>query len=940
VLLAGLFCWVFSDVIFQDRNFVYRDASQFYYPLLQLVKDEWQAGRWPLWNPQENAGMPLLGNPASAVLYPPRIVIFQWLPVSYATAFKMYTLVHVALCALAAWTLARHWRFSEFAAVLVAMTYAFGAAVMFQYCNVIFLVGAAWVPLALLTADRALGTGDWRWACAHGLVLALQLVGGDPEAAYVSGGLSAIYLAMIDVPFALALLDGIGATVIVRWYTAERTSVVKTWAEQALPVVAIAMVGATPLLQWLHRRHYGAPDRRLAWRRRACLLLAGVVAAGTSAVQWIPSWEFGRISNRAAGGVHYEPYAFWIAPWRLAELFWPNVMGREFPIQTRWIDILAVADKMWEPSLYFGVVPALLALSAWSVRKAPHWQRWLSVILLFSLWASMGPAGGLRWYATGLPHSMHAAFHRSEVPEDSATGGSRQDMQTPAGGLYWLMMEGLPGFDTFRYPAKLMTFATMAFAALAGVGWDRWMRGEGGRRWVLPAATAASAALAVGALLVRGPMIRWLDDSWLAEGTPYYGPLVAAQAWMHMFRGFVTTTLLLTVIFVLRRYWAGHRFSPFVSAAVLLLVAVDVAAANRWMIVTAPQSKIDAVPKIAQILRDAEAENPHAEPGVPMRIHRISIWAPRRWFRQSAPDRAEDTYLWEKDTIQPKHGLPFGITYTINEGTLEPYDYWWFFAPFYANATPEPRSVVYYPLRGYDMWGARYFVLPLGYDRKDQHRGFLTFLQRSTLIAQSEIDEDDFQVRRNESAYPRAWIVHQLLCRPPISGLAKADRMNRMGEILYEGFDGYWTEKLLENQVQDPHRVAWIEESDAVRVMSFHDPVANREADRCRITRYEPDRVELEVEMGGRGVLVLADLLYPGWEVTVDKEPGTIWRANRMMRGVPLMPGKHIVEFTFRPLTVRVGATISLASLAVLALAFVQPLWRRVAHGASGGAAA
>src|SRR5262245_40958503 len=140
VLLCGLFCWVFSDVIFQDRNFVYRDASQFYYPLLRLVKDEWQAGRWPLWNPKENAGMALLGNPASAVLYPPRIVIFQWLPLSYAAAYKSYTLVHVALCALAAWVLARHWRFSEFAAVLAAMTYAFGAAVLFQYCNVIFLV--------------------------------------------------------------------------------------------------------------------------------------------------------------------------------------------------------------------------------------------------------------------------------------------------------------------------------------------------------------------------------------------------------------------------------------------------------------------------------------------------------------------------------------------------------------------------------------------------------------------------------------------------------------------------------------------------------------------------------------------------------------------------------------------------------------------------------
>src|ERR1043166_2293560 len=66
LLALTLVC--FGPVLFQDRQFSYRDSGQFYYPLYQRVQREWEAGRWPLWEPEENGGMPLLGNPSAAVL--------------------------------------------------------------------------------------------------------------------------------------------------------------------------------------------------------------------------------------------------------------------------------------------------------------------------------------------------------------------------------------------------------------------------------------------------------------------------------------------------------------------------------------------------------------------------------------------------------------------------------------------------------------------------------------------------------------------------------------------------------------------------------------------------------------------------------------------------------------------------------------------------------
>ena len=59
---CGLFLLCFGDALWGGGQFGYRDAGHFYYPLYQRVQDEWQQGRWPLWEPEENSGMPAPGQ--------------------------------------------------------------------------------------------------------------------------------------------------------------------------------------------------------------------------------------------------------------------------------------------------------------------------------------------------------------------------------------------------------------------------------------------------------------------------------------------------------------------------------------------------------------------------------------------------------------------------------------------------------------------------------------------------------------------------------------------------------------------------------------------------------------------------------------------------------------------------------------------------------------
>ena len=60
--LAGLVVACYGRAIFRGEQFAFRDAAHYYYPLHDRVQAEWDAGRWPLWEPEENGGMPLMGS--------------------------------------------------------------------------------------------------------------------------------------------------------------------------------------------------------------------------------------------------------------------------------------------------------------------------------------------------------------------------------------------------------------------------------------------------------------------------------------------------------------------------------------------------------------------------------------------------------------------------------------------------------------------------------------------------------------------------------------------------------------------------------------------------------------------------------------------------------------------------------------------------------------
>lgn len=93
------------------------------------------------------------------------------------------------------------------------------------------------------------------------------------------------------------------------------------------------------------------------------------------------------------------------------------------------------------------------------------------------------------------------------------------------------------------------------------------------------------------------------------------------------------------------------------------------------------------------------------------------------------------------------------------------------------------------------------------------------------------------------------------------------------------------------------------EVGERVSDASFNAPVEAPDSSTVEISKYSDNAVTIDVNADKAGIVVLHDLFYPGWEARVDGEPRPILKANILFRGVEVPPGRHRIEFDFRPLS-------------------------------------
>ncbi len=150
-------------------------------------------------------------------------------------------------------------------------------------------------------------------------------------------------------------------------------------------------------------------------------------------------------------------------------------------------------------------------------------------------------------------------------------------------------------------------------------------------------------------------------------------------------------------------------------------------------------------------------------------------------------------------------------------------------------------------------------------------------------------------VFENLRARPRAWLVPEVRHVSPDEAL-NAIRSSRLSDG--RGFD--------------PARLALVEDAIDFKTQQ-PDPAAV-----ARVVQVNSREMEVHTETSAPAFLVTSDVLYPGWQATVDGAPARLYQTDYILRGVEVPAGSHIIRFTFIPKSFYYGAIVSGLSLLLL----------------------
>jgi len=320
------------------ERLAFRDVSHFYTPLYGYVAAR-QAEDWfPLWNPLDLTGMPLAGETTTAVFYPIRMLVYALAPTP-ETGIAWYVVVHLLIAAVAVHVAARSAGAGPFGCAIAILTYPLAGPVFFLIYNPPFLVGAAWMPIAIAGGLRLLNCESHeaaraRFGCAStGIALAMPVLGGDPQ----------------------------------------------------LIVHVLFLGAATWLLRFWRNDRQQLGLRILEFRRlAAAIALGGVI----SAPQLAASIDWSQQSDRVLNQSLTDRYDFSVPPWHWLELIVPEASGRLFPTYERISHAIPGDGRTWVMTLYAGLVPIILVLHRLLTRRCRRLDLWdylVPVGLVFSI---------------------------------------------------------------------------------------------------------------------------------------------------------------------------------------------------------------------------------------------------------------------------------------------------------------------------------------------------------------------------------------------------------------------------------------------------------------------------------------------------------------------------------------------------------------------------
>jgi len=137
---------------------------------------------------------------------------------------------------------------------------------------------------------------------------------------------------------------------------------------------------------------------------------------------------------------------------------------------------------------------------------------------------------------------------------------------------------------------------------------------------------------------------------------------------------------------------------------------------------------------------------------------------------------------------------------------------------------------------------------------------------------------------------PRAFLVKKAIVRPEekVLDFMKSDEFDPNTMVVFE-----------------PEDVSFLHQEHSEGL--FHGS--------CSITEYSNENIKIKATSNQPCYLVLSEMYYPGWKVTVDGKPAPVLRGDYLLRVIPLGEGQHHVEMRFVSRPFQKGALVSIITL-------------------------
>ena len=96
---------------------------------------------------------------------------------------------------------------------------------------------------------------------------------------------------------------------------------------------------------------------------------------------------------------------------------------------------------------------------------------------------------------------------------------------------------------------------------------------------------------------------------------------------------------------------------------------------------------------------------------------------------------------------------------------------------------------------------------------------------------------------------------------------------------------------------------------------------SNDSTAKVKLVKYEPNNLQYTIDSKKGGVVVFAEIYYPGWTATIDGQPAELGRVNYILRALNVKAGKHTVVLDFHPTSISTTETIAYIAIVILLLA-------------------